>query len=190
MKYIGHLSLIGILLFAIACQPNAPKEEQEDKIFSRLFAQYRQSDRLFRAEAGFSAGDSLPNALPIELSTVTFQGGPMSVKQSADNKTVYKTERQGNFQEIIKFKCTMASGKKVAIDLDFDPIESFLIKDKISKNSGFTIVWKGLPLSKDESLLFLFADKVRTEKEVLHPLHCSPFRNDDPLVPRLNHQNI
>ncbi len=159
MKYFGLYCFLGIFLLLTACQPAAKQKKKASNIYSNFIVQYRQTDRLFLAEANYAIGDSLANAQATEVASVSFQGGLMELSSSARKALFYKTERQSDFQNLLKFKTTDASGKKTTTDLQFDALESFLVKGQISKEQGLTIAWKGLPLGEGENLLVLISDQ-------------------------------
>ncbi len=159
MKNLASFCFLGVFIFLTACQPATKKEKKEPNTYAKFVVQYRQNDRLFIAEASYAIGDSLANAQAAEMSSVNFQGSPMDLNNSARKSLFYKTERQSNFQNLLKFKTTAPSGKKMTTDFQFEAIESFLVKDQISKEKGLTIVWKGLPLGEEENLLILLSDQ-------------------------------
>ena len=159
MKHLCTLSIVCLLLLGISCQPNQSPKKTKAKIFSQFFVQYRQSGRLFRAEANFAVGDSLATAANVEMQSVRFQGSQMELKSKPNGNPVYKTEISGDFQNEMRLKFNRSNEEEHNIVLQFSPIESFLVKGDVSKKNGLTLVWKGLPLQEQEELLLFFADK-------------------------------
>lgn len=168
-------------LIFYTCQPvSSSKEPTKKKVFARYYVKYSQNDQTYKAEASFLTGDSTVNALATEMESVSFQGGIMKQRTQPRNDLSYIAERSGKFSAQLKFKYTDQSESK-HLDLSFNPIHSFLIKDKmVSKSKGLTLVWDGGALEEGESLLLLFSDQ--TNKAASTTLK-GPSRKSEILLP-------
>lgn len=159
---LGLFYFAAILFIVSGCQTDTPQRQvkSEKKVFARYYVKYSQNDRLYKAYASFSLGDSSINAIATEMAAVSFQGGNMEQKTQPRNDLSYVTERSGEYQPNLKFKYTDSEEKKHPLDLSFKSINSFLIKNKsISQSKGLTLVWDGSALEQEESLLLLFSDQ-------------------------------
>lgn len=161
MRPKGIFYFAALLLLIASCQADTKKpadQKQKEKKTIRYFVQYLESDRLIRAEARFYDGENIDKAPLLEMNTVSFQGGSMELTSAPKEAFVYKTERPGDFHSKMKFQYSLEKEEGL-IDVHLSPIESFLIKDRVSQSKGFTLVWDGRPLVEGEELLLFFADQ-------------------------------
>lgn len=151
------MRLIFFMLFSAltiaACQ-NAP----EKKLLADYKIRYIASDQNLSIQAKYKTiikGKEEVNFKP--ALGVTILGKPMEYKSMQGlAPDYYSYDYQTKFPEKIAFRFQDDKDQLIEHAIDFAPINSIQIKEKIIQpDSGFTLIWEGDTLRKDEELVIL-----------------------------------
>lgn len=109
---------------------------------------------MLRAEAKLLEGDTLPQ--PIRApENIRYQGKEMRLM--ASQGVFYRREESGNFEPKHVFSWKDEKGIVRQFEMQFSPIQQFGFESKtISRQTPAIFRWKGAPLTKGETLVFLW----------------------------------
>ncbi len=157
MKTIPSLMLlIGICLFTACLQDTEPKET----IYAEGFIRYLQSEKQFKSEIRFKAGDSLENASVKTFDKVLFQNNEMELQNVPSRGFRYSYEAKAPYKDELVFTFQDQDSKKHTLSSKMSPISSIeLLNNGISKNTGIQLTCDGGILLEDESILVMVLDK-------------------------------
>lgn len=147
MAVLGHASCTG------------EKGAGKPRLIADYFVRYLADVAELKAQASFYEGQTLQTATPKAMpGGVTFQQSAMEVKSLGGQVLRYSLQRRSTFNPPFAFGYTNDGGEKEAYTLPLNPVESFSFKGPVSRSKGFTLVFQGAPLGKEESLVLLFSD--------------------------------
>ncbi len=155
MKYsiVSILGIIICMLFACASDQSATKKTT----FANYYIRYVEPENKFKAEASFVEGDSINNAVPIEMPEgVVFQDHEMIFQDLKTRGIRYQVQKNRPYAKEYSFKFKNKEGVDQIYKTSMTPITSYTAKGNISKTNGLTLQWEGEPLKQNEHLVFLF----------------------------------
>ncbi len=131
------------------------------KNFAECYMRYEQESEALLCEAKFKEGESEKTATPKLMPDLFFNTGAMEKRSNAIKGTYYKAEQNGAYLSSYAFRLKRDDGETTELHVGMSPITRFYIKNnaKISKKTGFTLMWEGETLTKTERMTVLLTDK-------------------------------
>jgi len=174
--------LITLAAATFACRNNEPEKVKSD-IYGDFFVRYLAPEKELRAHASFSQGDSVQNAVPIELKGgVTFQGSGMEARNLQGQQIRYTYQTQADYTAPYTFKTKMPDGSVLEHTIAMSGIGKFSIQEGvISKSKGMTLVIGQGSLEKNESIVMLFTVPATSASYTV--IAAGPHSNDIHTIP-------
>lgn len=172
MRYIFFSVLTAIAFWA--CKAQETPKKRGLQAYTRYLADVKQ----VRAEATFTAGDSMPK--PIEMAGgVLFQGLPMKLRPMQG--ITYQTEYTGEYSSPLQYAWTPAPGQPQAVaSVQMLPVLDFSFEQEpISRHHPNTFRWQGGNVEDGEVFVFLWeriSDGLTQKIEVVQNLVGSEIR--------------
>lgn len=155
MKKIIFISLLLLLFHACSSEPQVAEQ-----LFAHFHLRYLQPDNEIKTDAHFSKGNKSETATPTQMTNgVSFQGIKMISKEIPKGGTRYSLAQKGNFSEEYSFHFYPSEKKEIQHTVKMNSIDEINIEGDFIKSKDIQISWKGKPLSKNETIAFLFKNE-------------------------------
>lgn len=149
-------------IFLLACQPSIPPSAQDHprQEIADYYIRLLQDGQKVWAQAEFHQIDSLNNIQPKRYEKVELNQKIMQMENLGIKGLRYTLAEKIPFNNHFTFTLTNDQNRQFHHHLTMSPINNFLIKGgKVKKSRGFTVVYEGEALQKDESIILFLQDQ-------------------------------
>lgn len=160
MKIKNIPLLLFVLISIFSCQSETKNKPDQPTTFGNFYVRYMEAEKRIKATVDFDYGKNQKEATSLKIENgVFFHNANMKERNIQKIGWRYNYELDGEFSDNFKFRFTEPSNGKMNYNVKINPIQKISIPNGISKSKGMTVNWKGTPLAKNESLVFLIKGK-------------------------------
>lgn len=150
-----------IFLFCIAVTLLGCSETTEKQLLGDFFIRYLEEDGSIKAQAKFKELSNDTEEWYYPATGVSFMDLPMDLKEmNGVTDDFYEYTGKKRVEDEMLFKFVNPKSEQVKQKITYKKLRNFSVKEgQIEVDSGFTLVWEGIPLQDKDELLMMVEGK-------------------------------